>query len=162
MTSVEPPASLEHVATALAEAHNQTLIMRGHHGSIRFLHRVLEEHVGRILADLQAGDPKRVRKLPYTQWLLDNGHVLRATLQQIESALPRKYYRQLPTVADSTASTGRQPRVVCLVSEALETGELPLDLSQFEQLSANCGHCPHCSGSRWCEKSAIAPSEHRS
>ena len=133
MTSVEPPASLEHVAAALAEAHNQTLITRGHHGSIRSFHRVLEEHVGRILADLQAGDPKHVRKLPYTQWLLDNGHVLRATLQQIESALPRKYYRQLPTVADSTASTGRQPRVVCLVSEALETGELPLDLSQFER-----------------------------
>jgi len=132
MTSVEPPALLEHVAAALAQTHNQTLTTRGHHGSIRSLHRALEEHVGRMLANLQAGDPNRIRKLPYTQWLLDNGHVLRATLQQIETALPRKYYRQLPTVADSTGGTGRQPRVVCLVSKALEIVELPLDLPQFE------------------------------
>ncbi len=136
MTSAEPAASLERVAAAVAEAHNNTLTIRRHHGSIRILHRDLEQHIGRILADLQEGDPGRIRELPYNQWLLDNGHVLRATLQQIKSALPGKYYRQLPTVVDSAGKSGRQPRVASLVSKALEASELPVDLSQFERFCA--------------------------
>lgn len=79
-------------------------------------------YIVRMPADLQAGDPSRIRILPYTQWLLANGHVLRATHQQIQSAVPGKYYRQLPTVADSMGVTGRQSRVACNTARRIVQG----------------------------------------
>jgi hypothetical protein len=133
MISTEPPATLERMTVALAEAHNQTLETRHHHGIIGTLHRSLVEHIGHILSDLQKGDPDRIRKFPYTQWLLDNGHVLRATLQEIERSLPGRYYRQPPTVLTSLGNTRREPRVAHLVSRALQIGELAVDLSQFKR-----------------------------
>jgi len=133
MASAETPTAFEHAAMALAEAHNRSLKTGRYRKSIRHLHRELEERVASILTDLREGDPEQIRKQPHTRWLLDNGHLLRATLHQIKTALPRKYYRELPTIDDPADRAGRQPRVTGLVSEAISVGELPLDLTHFER-----------------------------
>jgi len=126
-----PLASLENEATALAESHNASLSTASRFFLARPPHRSLEDSTHRILGRLHEGDPEQVRKYPYTQWLLDNGHVLRATLQQIDKGLPWKYYRQLPTVAGEGNS--RQTRVGALVDKAVEIGQGPVELDRFER-----------------------------
>jgi cyclic beta-1,2-glucan synthetase len=132
MTEVPLPlASLENEATALAESHNASLSTASRFFPARPPHRPLEDSTSRILDRLHEGDPEQVRKYPYTQWLLDNGHVLRATLQQIDKGLPGKYYRQLPTVAAAEGNS-RQTRVGALVDKAVEIGQGPVELDRFE------------------------------
>jgi cyclic beta-1,2-glucan synthetase len=127
-----PLASLESEATALAREHGESL----EHGRLfsraRVLHSALEENTNRILARLHEGDPEQIRKYSYTQWLLDNGHVLRAALQQISKGLPPRYYRQLPTVSVAPGKV-RQPRIAALVDIAVELGTAPVELGRFER-----------------------------
>jgi cyclic beta-1,2-glucan synthetase len=123
--------SLENEATALAESHNASLSTARRFLTARPPLRSLRDSTSRILERLHEGDPEQVRQYPYTQWLLDNGHVLRATLQQISKGLPGKYYRQLPTVSRAEGNS-RQTRVGALVDKAVEIGQGPVELDRFE------------------------------
>ena len=126
-----PLASLDNEATALADSHNASLSTARRLFVARPPHRALKESTSRILERLHEGDPEQVRKYPYTQWLLDNGHVLRATLQQLDKGLPGKYYRQLPTVI--AEGNSRQTRVGAIVDRAVEIGQGPVELDRFER-----------------------------
>ena len=128
-------APLESEAAALAEDHNHSLAPGRRFSAARPGHRRLEESTNRILDRLREGEPEKVRKHPYAEWLLDNGHILRATLQQVDKGLPAKYYRQLPTVA-APPGNGRQPRVAALVDKAVEIGQGPVELGRFERFCA--------------------------
>ncbi|HEX6260119.1 MAG TPA: hypothetical protein VFZ51_05660, partial [Woeseiaceae bacterium] len=127
-----PLASLEIEAASLAKKHTATLSAGRRFFAAGLAHRALEENTNRILERLHEGDPDQVRKYQYTQWLLDNGHVLRATLQQIKKGLPARYYRQLPTVAAS-AGNARVTRIDALVDVAMEIGRGPVELDRFER-----------------------------
>ena len=127
-----PLASLESEATALARDHEGSLAPGRAFSRVRPLHRALEDNTNRILARLHEGDPEQVRKYSYTQWLLDNGHILRATLQLIDKGLPDKYYRQLPTVT-VRGTKARQARIAALVDQAVGPDKAPVELGRFER-----------------------------
>jgi len=123
--------SLQSEARELGDAHNQSLRSR-RFASARSLHKELEYRTKRLLAELHLGDPAKVRQLPHAQWLLDNAHVLRASLLQIRKNLPGKYYRQLPMVATADGA-GCRPRIAELVEKAVTSGDFPVDLNRFER-----------------------------
>ncbi|HEX5766424.1 MAG TPA: glucoamylase family protein, partial [Woeseiaceae bacterium] len=127
-----PPAPLEHEAKALAVAHNASLSAGPRSFFARPDYRSLEEDTNRVLERLHEEDPDRVRTYPYTEWLLDNGHILRATLQQIKKGLPGKYYRQLPTVAAASGGS-RKTRVGALVDRAVEISQGPVEIDRLER-----------------------------
>ena len=87
----------------------------------RRLERQFDENLARIVDD----DPQVVRQQPHARWLLDNSHLVRQTLQQIETDLPKNYYRQLASV--DVGDHGATPRIFTLVDEALEQSGLPIE-----------------------------------
>lgn len=87
----------------------------------KLIRRRIERHFDAVLGQVASGDPQTVRQMPHARWLLDNSHLVRQALQQIETDLPSAYHRQLPTVV---APNGRKtPRIFALIDEAIDQSE---------------------------------------
>ncbi|MFN2431957.1 MAG: glucoamylase family protein, partial [Gemmatimonadota bacterium] len=112
-----PPTSpLEELAQELAQSH--TAIRRGRAGGVRRSLAELRRTLGSVYSTLEAGIPEGAVASYAAEWLLDNRHVVRETLVQIEENLPRAYERELPQLAGGV-DEGRL-RVLALAREALQ------------------------------------------
>ncbi len=101
-----------------------------HFRSGKHFRRMLEGHFDAHLADIADRQIDSIDQLPYARWLLDNSHIVREALQQIQTDLPAHYYRQL---VQSTAPDSReQPRIFALVDQAIEDHGLPIDNDAIE------------------------------
>ena len=105
------------------------------------IRRHIERRFDVELRKLAGGDPEVVRQLPHARWLLDNSHLVRQALQQIETDLPATYHRELPTLR---ARNGRRiPRIFALMDQAIDQTGLPIDLATIERLCntyhSDCG-----------------------
>ena len=94
------------------------------------IRRQIEPRFDAVLKEIARGDPADIVQLPHARWLLDNSHLVRQALQQIETDLPSAYHRQLPTVV--TESGRRVPRVFALVDRAIDQSGLPIDCGSIE------------------------------
>lgn len=90
----------------------------------------LENHFEAQLAEVVRQRVDLIAQLPYARWLLDNSHIVREALQQIETDLPANYYRQL--AKRTTQDTHGQPRIFSLVDRAIGETGLPIDLDAIE------------------------------
>jgi len=107
-----------------------SVLLRQNGKSIR---RRIERRFDAILHEITSGDAADIMQLPHARWLLDNSHLVRLALQQIEIDLPAAYYRQLPSVL--SPGKGRVPRVFTLVEEAINQSGLPLDCDAIERFA---------------------------
>ena len=92
---------------------------------------------------------------PAAQWLLDNHYLVEETIYQIRRDLPRRFYRELPTIDVG----GRQiPRALALawiyvahvIRRCRASSSRPSSRATSRSTrckSANCGRCPRCSAS---------------
>lgn len=92
--------------------------------------RTLENHFEAQLAEIVSQQIDLIAELPYARWLLDNSHIVREALQQIETDLPASYYRQL--TKRPTQDIHGQPRIFSLVDRAMEKSGLPIDVEAIE------------------------------
>lgn len=96
----------------------------------KYIRRQLERRFDAILSAIASGDPEVARQATHARWILDNSHLVRQSLQQIETDLPADYYRQLPGF--SNAMDRRTPRIFALVDEAVDYSDLPIDCAAIE------------------------------
>ena len=75
--------------------------------------------------DLTEAVPLLQRAPPSAEWLLDNEYVLESNARDVRMNLPRKYYRQLPTILGDSARC--LPRVYELARELVACTGLRLD-----------------------------------
>src|SRR5688500_1933337 len=81
--------------------------------------RVLEAAYS-LLADADGPGPNSAGErllMPGDEWLLDNYHIVRDTIDEIRVDLPRRYYLQLPRLGEG--SWGGYPRVYAAVRELI-------------------------------------------
>lgn len=101
-----------------------------HFRSGKQFRRALERHFEAQLAEIIGQRVDLVVQLPYVRWLLDNSHIVREALQQIETDLPANYYRQL--AKHPTQDIHGQPRIFSLVDRAVVESGLPIDIEAIE------------------------------
>jgi len=124
-----PKTGLGFVRDAREAYDRLTLYSRRDSG--KSIRRRIERRFDSIIDGIARDDPEKVRQMPYARWLLDNSHLVRQALQQIEIDFPSAYHRQLPTVL---AVRGRKvPRVFVLVDEAIDQSGLPIDCRAIKQ-----------------------------
>ena len=95
------------------------------------IRRRIERRFDAVLEQVARVDLEALRQMPHARWLLDNGHLVRQALQQIEIDLPTAYHRQLPTVVQ--ADGRKTPRIFALVDQIIEQSGLPIDRAYLEQ-----------------------------
>ena len=101
-----------------------------HFRSGKHFRRRLERDFNAHLEDIADRQVDSIDQLPYARWLLDNSHIVREALQQIQTDLSATYYRQL---AQYPAVDGRgQPRIFTLVDQAIDDHGLPIDTDAVE------------------------------
>ncbi|HNP37543.1 MAG TPA: hypothetical protein PKK10_16975, partial [Woeseiaceae bacterium] len=93
--------------------------------------RALENQFKAQLAEIVRQRVDLIAELPYARWLLDNSHIVREALQQIETDLPANYYRQL--TKPPTQDILGQPRIFSLVDRAVAESGLPIDVDSVEE-----------------------------
>lgn len=96
----------------------------------RLIRRQIERRFDAILRDIAREDPTKIRQTAFARWILDNSHLVRQALQQIEGDLPATYHRQLPSVA--VRDVGLVARVFGLIDETVDASGLPLDCRTLE------------------------------
>ena len=96
------------------------------------IRRQIERRFDAVLHQLAGGEPETVLQLPHARWLLDNSHLVRQALQQVETDLPAAYHRQLPTVR--TTDGHAVPRIFTLIDQAIDQTGLPIDCAAIERL----------------------------
>ena len=95
------------------------------------IRRRIERRFDAVLSRVAGGSPEIVREMLHARWLLDNSHLVRQALQQIERDLPPAYYRQLPT---ALARDGRKaPRIFVLIDQAIDQFGLPIDCESIKR-----------------------------
>lgn len=94
------------------------------------IRRRIEQRFDTILHEITRGDARNVRQISYARWLLDNSHLIRLALHQIETDLPSAYLRQLARV--DVVSTAGVPRVFALVDDAVAQSGLPIECGAIE------------------------------
>jgi cyclic beta-1,2-glucan synthetase len=94
------------------------------------IRRSIERRFDAILHDIANDDPAKIRQTTSARWILDNSHLVRQALQQIEIDLPKEFHRQLPT--QSVDQGGRTPRVFALVDQCIDDSGLPIDCEFLE------------------------------
>lgn len=94
------------------------------------IRRQIERRFDAVLWRITQSDPETVRQTPAARWLLDNSHRIRQALQQIQTDLPRAYYRQLPRI--DAPGTPKQPRIFEVVDKAMAASSLPIDCDSIE------------------------------
>ncbi len=83
-----------------------------------------------------------------SEWLLDNGHVLRQALRQVRGDLPQRYWRDLPVVR--AAGGGVVPRAHAIAAAIVETSGPHVDLGLASRyLAAYQGTRPLRIGELW-------------
>ena len=97
------------------------------------IRRQIERRFDSILHEITSGDAADIMQLPHARWLLDNSHLVRQALQQIEADLPTAYLRQLPRF--NAPDIGRVPRVFFLVTQAIDRSGLPMDCDAIERVA---------------------------
>ena len=96
------------------------------------IRRRIERRFDAVLDRIAGSSPELVLQNPQSQWILDNSHLVRQALQQIETDLPASYLRQLPIIA---AEDAREiPRVFALIDDAINQGGLPIDCEFIHRL----------------------------
>lgn len=116
----------------------------GRLASGRRIRRKIEQRFDAVLHEIARSDPARVRRVPHARWLLDNSHLVRQALQQVQTDLPRGFLRQLPRVQVGTESP--MPRIFALVWKFLRQSELPVDIQALHSLCRDYrdpGRVPH-------------------
>ncbi|MFA7552843.1 MAG: glucoamylase family protein [Spongiibacteraceae bacterium] len=92
--------------------------------------RIFESRFNTHLADIAEQQVDTIDRLPYARWLLDNSHIVREALQQIQTDLPAHYYRQLRQC--STADDREPPRIFALMDQTINDHGLPIDIDTIE------------------------------
>lgn len=87
--------------------------------------RVLERRFDAILGEIVSRHPDAVHEVPYARWLLDNSHIVRQALQQIQTGLPTSYLRQL--AARTISDDPTRSRIFSLIEQATDRYGLPID-----------------------------------
>jgi len=95
------------------------------------IRRQLERRFDAVLSDIARRDPTIILQWAHARWLLDNSHLVRQSLQQIENDLPSSYHRQLPTVHISSGI--KVPRVFALIDQAIDRSGLPIECGSVER-----------------------------
>jgi cyclic beta-1,2-glucan synthetase len=105
---------------------------------LRLFHtrRILDEAHG----SLSAGAARGIDVGPAGEWLLDNFHVVQEHIREVNEALPRGYYRELPELAGGRLAG--YPRVyevaIALISHSearIDLGNLDLFLSAYQSVT---------------------------
>lgn len=119
------------------------------------LRRLIERRFDAVLNDIVNEDPEKVRNSQHARWLLDNSHLVRQALQQIEIDLPSVYLRQLAKLTIHTGTeSGRGktsgkirqsepllakvPRVFSLVDQAIDRCGVPVDCDLMQTFFCDC------------------------
>ena len=115
--------------TKLLEANRRLGSYRRREGG-KSIRRRIERRFDAVLSQIVGGSPDIVREIPHARWLLDNSHLVRQALQQIETDLPSAYHCQLPTVL--TRDGRKVPRIFALIDQAIDQSSLPIDLESIK------------------------------
>jgi len=107
------------------------LILYPRRESGKSIRRQIERRFDTVLREIASGDAADIIQLPHARWLLDNSHLVRQALQQIETDLPSSYHRQLPAVP--VAEGRKAPRIFALVDQAIYQYGLPIDCGAIER-----------------------------
>ncbi len=96
----------------------------------KHIRKTLEARFEQVLAGIARRRAEAIEQLPYARWLLDNSHVVREALQQIETDLPARYLRQLARYRDE--DDAGQIRIFAYLNSALSLSGLPVDVAAIE------------------------------
>jgi len=116
--------------TNAPETHRRTGLYRRRESG-KSIRRHIERRFDAVLSQVARGSPEIVRELPHARWLLDNSHLVRQALQQIEMDLPSAYHRQLPTVL--TQIEHKTPRIFVLIDQSIDEFGLPIDCESMRR-----------------------------
>ena len=89
--------------------------------------RVLREVYTALTDDVRRGEPAA----PAAEWLLDNFHIISATLRDIRNDVPPSFYRRLPSVADDEFAG--MPRVCAMALELVRNSAGRLDAARLQR-----------------------------
>jgi cyclic beta-1,2-glucan synthetase len=126
----EPLSSERLDERALALAASFTIDPRRRHARsiyprLRDNERVLEAAYRTLAEDVREGG----FVTPATEWFLDNFHLISSELVEIREHLPRRYYRQLPTLV--TREEAGEARIYAMAVALLRHTDSRLDLPQL-------------------------------
>jgi len=112
--------------------------------------RVLREVYSALTEDVRRGEPAA----PAAEWLLDNFHVISATLRDIRNDVPPSFYRRLPSVADDEFAG--MPRVCAMALELVRNSAGRLDAARLQRfVTAFQSVTPLTIGELWAWPSAL-------
>ncbi len=118
------PAQLQEHAERLATEFRVDPKPRRDSGQIKRIERS-RRWVQQVCKDLAEATGLKQVVPPTAEWLLDNEYILESNARDVRRNLPRQYYRQLPTLAN-TPDVGR-PRIYGLARELASNTDLRLD-----------------------------------
>lgn len=125
-----PSSAQFHAAHPLAQKHLGAKTAGPGRSSGRVFRRRLERRLDELLDSVATSGPAKIGELRDAEWLLDNTHVVRQALRQVEVNLPRSFYRSLPHLEEPGGAT---PRVLAVVRGLLEQSGVPVDLHWLQQ-----------------------------
>ena len=154
-------AGLELLAMAPLEEHGRRLaallsLARGARGNHRAHLRRLSKDM-RVLRDVYsalAADGRRHADAPAAEWLLDNFHLITATVRDVRHDLPASFVRRLPVVA--TDDFAGIPRIHALALELVRCSAGSLDAQRLHRfVTAFQSLTPLTIGELWAFPSAL-------
>src|SRR5688500_16658736 len=92
--------------------------------------RVLEEAYSQLADEPAQGRAGERLLMPGDEWLLDNYHIVRDTVAEVQVDLPRRYYLQLPRLGDGPWAG--YPRVYAAVRELISHTDGIVDAHNVE------------------------------
>jgi cyclic beta-1,2-glucan synthetase len=112
--------------------------------------RALREVYTALTEDVRRGEPAA----PAAEWLLDNFHIISATLRDIRNDVPPSFYRRLPSVADDEFAG--LPRVCAMALELVRNSAGRLDAARLQRfVTAFQSVTPLTIGELWAWPSAL-------
>ncbi len=123
-------APILRAAYRLGLQHRQLVSSRSGRDNGRVRRRRLQHRLDTVLQRLATSGPDKLVELRNAEWLLDNTHVIREALRQLEVNLPQSFYRSLPHVKIASASL---PRILVVIRELLDEAGVPVDLQWLQQ-----------------------------
>ena len=124
---LEPPASLtqlqEH-ARRLATSHRAALDLPKDTKLLKRIERT-RRWVQEACLDLSVANRLEQSVPPTAEWLLDNEYIIESNARDVRLNLPRRYYRQLPSL--TTEADRGMPRIYALARELVSRSDLRLD-----------------------------------
>ena len=107
------------------------------HASFELLKRVKQARrwVQDVCIDLTEASRVGQGATGIAEWIIDNEYMIETTIREIRLALPRRYYRSLPTMMEETYR-GRLPYVYFLAKDIVAEGGLHLTYDQIVSMVA--------------------------